>query len=81
VEIQKIILLDEEFPVIVISFRTTEILCFRNKKGEIVLGAEDNLQNAAYGLAFTKAQLIDPEAEHNPNTNGWTIIQWARQKL
>jgi import inner membrane translocase subunit TIM44 len=79
VEISKIILLEEEFPVIVITFRTTEILCFKNKKGEIALGAEDNLQNAAYALAFTKQQLIDPEAEHNPTTNGWTILQWARQ--
>jgi import inner membrane translocase subunit TIM44 len=78
VELQKLTLLEDEVPVMIVSFSTTEILCFRNKKGEIKLGGEDNIQNARYVLAFTKKQLLDPESEISPLTNGWIIIDWAR---
>ncbi|KAJ3259082.1 protein translocase subunit [Boothiomyces macroporosus] len=77
-EIEKMMLLEEETPIILVKFSTTEILLFRNKKGDIALGAEDQLQNARYVLAFTKTKLINPDAEYNPKTNGWTIVQWAR---
>ncbi|KAJ3320267.1 protein translocase subunit [Boothiomyces sp. JEL0866] len=77
-EIEKMMLLEEETPIILVKFSTTEILLFRNKKGDIALGAEDQLQSARYVLAFTKTKLINPDAEYNPKTNGWTIVQWAR---
>ncbi|KAJ3270891.1 protein translocase subunit [Terramyces sp. JEL0728] len=77
-EIEKMMMLEEEIPIIVVKFSTTEILLFRNKKGDIALGAEDKLQTARYIAAFTKTKLINPEAEYNPNTNGWTIVQWHR---
>ena len=77
-EISKMTLLNEEIPIIVLTFQTTEIIAFKNKKGEFVLGAQDNLVNARYGLAFTKAKLMDSEIPHNPNTNGWLIVDWAR---
>ncbi|KAJ3373456.1 Multifunctional pyrimidine synthesis protein CAD [Kappamyces sp. JEL0680] len=78
VELSKLTLLNDEVPVAVLSFQTTEILCFRNKKGDIVLGAEDNIQNAHYSIALTKQQILDPEAEFNPLTDGWVIIEFAR---
>lgn len=78
VELSKLSLLEDELPIALIHFQTTEILCFKNKKGEVVLGAEDNIQNARYAIAFTKKQILDPEAEISASTNGWTVIDWAR---
>ena len=78
VELSKLALLEDELPVAMIHFQTTEILCFKNKKGDIVLGAEDNIQNARYAIAFTKKQILDSEADVNPSTNGWVIMDWAR---
>jgi import inner membrane translocase subunit TIM44 len=78
VELSKMILLDDEFPVAVVTFQTTEIICFKNKKGEVKLGAEDNLVNGHYIFAFTKSQLIDPDAPVSDVTDGWLILQWAR---
>jgi import inner membrane translocase subunit TIM44 len=78
VELSKLTLLNDEVPVIILTFQTTEILCFRNKKGEVVLGAEDNIQNARYSLALTKKQILEPEAEYDPVTEGWIIIEFAR---
>lgn len=78
VELSKLALIEDEVPVAILTFTTTEILCFRNKKGEIKLGAEDNIQNARYSIAFTKKQILEPDSEVNPETNGWIIIDWAR---
>ena len=55
-EIRKVSLLENELPVIMITFTAQEILLFRNKKGEIALGREDAIQTSNYVFAFTKAQ-------------------------
>lgn len=81
VELSKLALLENEVPVAVLTFVTTEILCFRNKAGVIKLGAEDNIQNARYSIAFTKKGILDPESEFNPATNGWIILDWARSNF
>jgi import inner membrane translocase subunit TIM44 len=71
-------LLEDELPIILIGFSTHEILVYRNKKGEIVLGDENKIQSAHYVIAFTKAQLLDPETPMNTKTNGWLVVDWHR---
>ncbi len=80
-EISKMALLDDQLAIIIITFTSTEIIHFKNKKGESVSGAPDNLINVRYALAFTKSQLMDSEAKHNPTTNGWMVVDWARHPL
>ncbi|KAI8996054.1 hypothetical protein BC832DRAFT_304744 [Gaertneriomyces semiglobifer] len=78
VDIRKVTLLEDEVPVILVSFQTNEILMFKNAKGELVLGKPNNIETATYVMAFTKAQAVDPSAEHNPHTEGWVVIDWSR---
>ncbi|KAJ3038326.1 protein translocase subunit [Rhizophlyctis rosea] len=78
VDIRKLTLLEDELPVALVTFTTHEILAFRNKKGELKLGKEDNVEMATYVMAFTKAQAVDPEVEVNPKTGGWLVIDWSR---
>jgi import inner membrane translocase subunit TIM44 len=75
------LLLENEFPVIIVSFQTSEILGYTDKKtGKYISGADDNVISGRYALAFTKKQLIDPDASHNPKTNGWYVLQWSESK-
>lgn len=67
-------LLEDTLPVILVGFRTDEVLIYRNKKGEIKLGREDAIQRTNYVIAFTKLQILEPDAPINPSTNGWTMI-------
>ena len=78
VNILRMELLEDTLPVIMFSFRTFEILLFRNKKGEIVVGQEDNIITAHYVATFTKQQIYEPEAEWNAHTNGWVMIDIQR---
>ncbi|KAJ3280460.1 protein translocase subunit [Borealophlyctis nickersoniae] len=78
VDIRKLTLLEDEIPVILVTFTTHEILMFRNKKGELKLGKEDHIEMATYVMAFTKAQAVDPSVEINPKTGGWVVIDWSR---
>ncbi|KAK5664897.1 protein translocase subunit [Batrachochytrium dendrobatidis] len=78
VDIRQLKLLNDEVPIILIGFTTQEILLFRNRKGEIVVGSEDVILTASYAIAFTKAQLVDSEVEYNPATNGWLVVDYAR---
>lgn len=79
-EIQKMTLLENELPVFVVTFQTNEIIGYTNKAGEYKIGAEDNVVGGRYALAFTKKQIMEPEAENNPKTNDWHIIQWSEVK-
>ena len=78
VDIRDFKLIEDELPVILISCSTHEILLYRNKKGEVALGKEDVIQSANYVIAFTKLQVMDPEAPIDPKTNGWVIVDWNR---
>ena len=78
VDIRQLTLLEEELPIILVGFSTHEILVYKDKKGQIALGSEDVIQTAQYVIAFTKAQLLDPDAVPNPKTNGWIVIDWHR---
>ena len=71
------VLMLEEYPVLTMTFQTNEIYCFRDSKGKVVLGGPDNLRNVRYAIAFTKRQLVDPEAEYDASTGGWVVMQFA----
>ncbi|ORZ24485.1 hypothetical protein BCR42DRAFT_365881 [Absidia repens] len=68
-------ILENEVPVLVLSFRTQEIIVFRNaKSGEVVYGKEDQIEQCTYACVFTK----EPEDLQNPVTAGWRIIDMAK---
>ncbi|KAJ3302417.1 protein translocase subunit [Blyttiomyces sp. JEL0837] len=79
VDIRKFMFLEDQFPVIILSFATQELLLFRDRKtGEVKLGSEDHIDSAFYSVALTKTLLVDPEAKFDPATNGWKVITWSR---
>ncbi|KAJ3062348.1 protein translocase subunit [Podochytrium sp. JEL0797] len=81
VDIKKLMFLNEDktLPVVIITFRTHEILMFRDKKtGEIKLGGEDTIDSANYAMAMTKDQCLSPEFPVDPETLGWRVITWNR---
>ena len=68
-------ILDNDIPVLVMSFRTQEIILFRNaKSGEIAYGKEDHIEQVTYACVLTK----EPEDLQNPVTGGWRIIDMAK---
>lgn len=77
-DIRKLTLLEDEVPVILVTFQTNEILMFRNRKGELKLGNESAIETATYVMAFTKVQAVDPSAAGNERTGGWVVIDWSR---
>ncbi|KAJ2628022.1 protein translocase subunit [Coemansia sp. RSA 1290] len=68
--------LENDVPVIVITFQTQENNVFRDKKtGEVVVGSEDVIEACQYVSIFTKV----PENADDPVTNGWKMIDLAKQ--
>ncbi|KAF7725484.1 protein translocase subunit [Apophysomyces ossiformis] len=68
-------ILDNDIPVFVLSFRTQEIILFRNAKTrEIVYGKEDHIEQVTYACVLTK----EVEDLQNPVTGGWRIIDMAK---
>ncbi|KAG2223238.1 hypothetical protein INT45_006119 [Circinella minor] len=68
-------ILENDIPVFVMSFRTQEIILFRNaKSGEIAYGQEDHIEQVTYACVLTK----EPEDLQNPVTGGWRIIDMAK---
>ncbi len=56
----------------VITFATQEMLLFRNPKtGEIVVGAEDRVEQCHYAAVITRLE----EELDNELTGGWKIIE------
>ncbi|PIA16758.1 TIM44 subunit of mitochondria import inner membrane translocase [Coemansia reversa NRRL 1564] len=76
VEFHSARVLENDVPVIIITFQTHENNIFRNKKtGEIVMGSEDAIEACNYVSIFTKV----PENADDPVTNGWKMIDLAKQ--
>eukprot|EP00842_Homolaphlyctis_polyrhiza_P003691 jgi/Hompol1/4322/HPOL_001576-RA len=78
VDVRQLTMLEDEIPIILIGFTTQEILLFRNAKGVVVAGRDDRIETANYVVAFSKAQIVYPESEFNPATNGWMVVDWLR---
>lgn len=61
-----------EIPVFIITCRTQEVHCYRNKKtGELAAGTEDRVQLVTYAIGVTRL----PEEVSNPETRGWRMIE------
>ncbi|KAH9852120.1 mitochondria import inner membrane translocase TIM44 subunit [Lenzites betulinus] len=69
-------ILENEVPVFVITFATQEMLLFRNvKTGEIVVGAEDRVEQCHYAAVITRVE----EELDNELTGGWKIVEMGRR--
>ncbi|KAJ7913956.1 import inner membrane translocase subunit tim44 [Mycena leptocephala] len=69
-------ILENDLPVFVIQFSTQEVLLFRNAKTrEIVVGAEDRVEQCTYFAAVTRIE----EELNNELTGGWKVIEMARR--
>ena len=65
-------ILDNELPVLVVTFSTQEVLLFRNAKtGEVVVGSEDKVEQCVYGAVITRVE----EELDNELTGGWKVIE------
>lgn len=70
-QIMKAKVLENELPVFVVSWRTQEILAYRDlATGEITHGSEDKIEQVGYVAVFTR---VEEEVE-NKVTGGWKII-------
>lgn len=65
-------LLENSIPVFVIQFSTQEVLLFRSAKtGEIMVGAENKVEQCTYAAAITRVE----EDLDNELTGGWKVIE------
>lgn len=61
-----------DIPVFIITARTQEVHCYRNKKtNELAAGTEDRVQLVTYAIGVTRL----PEEVSNPETRGWRMIE------
>ncbi|KAI9230878.1 MAG: hypothetical protein DHS80DRAFT_26445 [Piptocephalis tieghemiana] len=68
-------ILENDVPVLVISFDTQEIVLFRSKKtGKVVYGKEDEIFAVRYAAVLTKTE----EDLMNKVTGGWRVIDMAK---
>ena len=64
--------LEDNTAVFVITFTTQEVLLFRDRKtGEVVVGAEDRVEQCNYAAVVTR---VEEELE-NELTGGWKVIE------
>jgi len=76
VDVMSAKVLDNDQRVFVVSWRTQEILSFRDPRtGEVVEGSEHDVEQCGYVAVITR---IEEELE-NPVTGGWRIIDMARR--
>ncbi|KAH9479418.1 Mitochondrial import inner membrane translocase subunit TIM44 [Psilocybe cubensis] len=69
-------ILENEVPIFLVTFATQEMLLFRNAKtGEIVVGAENKVEQCTYAAAVTRV----PEDLDNELTGGWKVVEMARR--
>ncbi|KAL1918650.1 uncharacterized protein VTP21DRAFT_2672 [Calcarisporiella thermophila] len=67
--------LDNDVPVLVLSFQTQEVILFRNRlTREIVYGKEDHIEQVTYACVLTMRE----EDLQNPTTGGWRVIDMAK---
>ncbi|KAJ1677822.1 protein translocase subunit [Spiromyces aspiralis] len=68
--------LDNDVPVIIVTFQTQENNVFRDKvTREVVQGNEELIESCHYVSIFTKV----PENADDPVTGGWKMIDLAKQ--
>ncbi|KAG0372809.1 protein translocase subunit [Mortierella sp. AD032] len=67
--------LENDIPVLIISFNTQEVTVFRNRlTREVVFGKEDAIEECTYACVIT----LTPETMQNPLTRGVRIMDMAK---
>ncbi|KAF9581071.1 protein translocase subunit, partial [Lunasporangiospora selenospora] len=67
--------LENDVPVLIISFQTQEVTVFRNRATrEVVFGQEDSIEECTYACVIT----LTPETLSNPLTRGVRIMDMAK---
>lgn len=56
-------------PVLVVSFVTYQVSTVRDREGKVVEGKEDAVEKVTYIIALYR------EADRNPVTGGWKVIE------
>ncbi|KAF9182511.1 protein translocase subunit [Haplosporangium sp. Z 767] len=75
VELVSAKVLENDVPVLILSFNTQEVTVFRNRlTREVVFGKEDAIEEATYACVIT----ITPETLSNPLTRGVRIMDMAK---
>ncbi|KAG0045154.1 protein translocase subunit [Gryganskiella cystojenkinii] len=75
VELVSAKVLENDVPVLIVSFNTQEITVFRNRlTREVVFGKEDAIEEATYACVIT----LTPETMSNPLTRGVRIMDMAK---
>ncbi|KAG0210876.1 protein translocase subunit [Mortierella sp. GBA30] len=75
VELVSAKVLENDVPVLIISFNTQEVTVFRNRlTREVVFGKEDAIEEATYACVIT----LTPETMSNPLTRGVRIMDMAK---
>lgn len=62
---------DLQSPIVVIQFMAQQINCIKNREGEIVEGAEDEVRAVYYALAFQR------DYDEETGKLQWKIIEMA----
>ncbi|CAO1638436.1 unnamed protein product [Sympodiomycopsis kandeliae] len=69
-------MLENNIPVLVVSFQTSELMYFKDAKtGEIKAGREDQADMCRYAVVLTRVE----EGLDNEVTGGWKIVELARR--
>ncbi|PWN44395.1 Tim44-domain-containing protein [Ceraceosorus guamensis] len=76
VDILQAKMLENNVPVLIVSFSTQELMYFKDAKtGEIVAGSEERTDSCRYAMVLTR---VDEEM-HNEITGGWKVVELARR--
>ncbi|KAF9908755.1 protein translocase subunit [Linnemannia zychae] len=75
VELVSAKVLENDVPVLIVSFNTQEVTVFRNRlTREVVFGKEDAIEECTYACVIT----LTPETMQNPLTRGVRIMDMAK---
>lgn len=70
-------ILENDIPVFVVTFATQEMVLFKNAKtGEIIVGAEDKVEQVHYAAVITRVI----EDLDNELTGGWKVVEVRRRE-
>lgn len=65
-------MLENNVPVLVVSFSSQELVLFRDiKTGEVKVGAEDQVEMCRYAMVLTR----DEKELDNEITGGWKVVE------
>lgn len=76
VEIAQGKMLENNIPVLIVSFQTTELMYFKDAKtGEVKVGRDDQADRCRYAVVLTRVE----EELDNEVTGGWKVVELARR--